>query len=358
MSGSTVPPGTEQMDDAQRLADDEAYRKLVAGARARERLAAESFEEGGEFYESLAADLAAPVPDEQWLWPGLVGARHRVVVAAMFKSGKTTLQVNLMRSYADEAPLFGIIPCLPLDGKLAFWNLEMDRADWLAYVRPMKVQSTGRVRTAHLRGKPVPFMSSKEARAQAVRELTGCSVWVIDTIGKVMDWHGIDANDNHGVGKLTDCIDQVMDEAGVSVLLASAHMPHAARGSREFERAIGAQKLSGWADSLINLLKDGHDRYLSATGRQVSLAESRLELGGDGLLTMAGGSRSDAAGVRIEYTLVTWLRGNPGANFRAIDQAVQGNQQAKREIIARLFKAGKIRIESGPYNSSLHWMDD
>jgi hypothetical protein len=287
-----------------------------------------------------------------------MGARHRLIVSAMFKAGKTTLVTNMAKSYADETLLFGTIPCSRPDGQLAFWNLEMDRADWLEYVRPLGIGAKDRIRTAHLRGRAVPFMSSVPARRQAVAALTGASCWVLDTIGKVMAWHGIDPNDNGTVLKLCSCIDEIMDEAGVQALITSAHMPHAARESRDHERAIGAQSLSGWADSLLTLTVDSGDRFLSATGRQVALAESQLTLNG-GILEMTGGSRSSAAETRIEFALVAEVRNHPGISFTALDSAVTGNQAMKRKIILKLSGDGRMKVEKGRGNiSDKHWMID
>jgi hypothetical protein len=244
----------------------------------------------------LEARLKLPRPEEPWLIENLWKAGQRVVLAALFKTGKSRLAANVVGAVASGTPFLGV-PRAVAKRRVCWWNLEMgehDADDYLAAAVP--AGSHADVMMAHLRSSPVPLLRSEPARRWARESLSGCEVWVLDTWTRLCAWNGVDVNDNAGSAELAACLDELMAECGVTELMVLAHMPKSARGEPLAETALGAQSLSGWADCLWFYTRDGEGaRYLRMEGRGVDVPEFTVESTDGGMLAATAGNRAEAS---------------------------------------------------------------
>lgn len=334
---------------------------------------------------NLALDLSMPQERRRWLADRLIGADHNVIVSALYKAGKTTLAVNLAAHLAAGEPFLGRETRGDWSGdvSVSYWNLEVSRDDFKEeYARGLDMPGgvcswwDGRpaatvpqcpawkdpgfldseccqecpgdwrtwVRVAHLRNFPVPLLDGAGAREWAMNQLRGCRVWVIDTWGRFCAWHGVDPVDNAGVSDLLARLDEFKAEAGIGCVIFTAHTPHAARVDRTQERAMGAQSFSAWADALVSLtINEAGERFVSASGRGVSMAETRIEFApGTTRLVTAGGSRADADDFRLRFQLLKLIGSQPGIGAKALRDACGGAVGKTDQAVAALVKDGQV----------------
>lgn len=315
---------------------DRRVGELAFEREARRRLDAREFRQPTllEFPGTLADSLNRDRPEQQYLIGGLWGTAHNLSIEAMFKTGKTTLLASVAGALADGTPFLGFAPAHKPDGTVALWNCEMDPDDFDDYILPHVADLT-RIVPAHLRGRPVPLLTSRKDREMTVAWLRfhSAQVWIIDSWTRLCAWNNIDPIDNAAVGRLTAYLDEIKGEAGVTALAVTPHMPHAARGDRMFERGLGAQAFSGWVDCMWRYVRDEWgNRYLSAEGRKVRLEECQVFMGPDGRLTAVAGDRDDVAGQSLEYALLSAIRVRPG---RATAQVIKaaGRRKADAEAV-------------------------
>ena len=273
---------------------------------------------------TLEESLALPRAAEPWVMPGCWRAGHVVVLAALFKTGKSRLAAAAAGALADGRPFLGGTNNVR-QSRVSWWNLEMtgpDADDYLA--AETEPGSRDRVRVAHLRSSPVPLLRSEPARRWARENLEGCQVWVVDTWTRLCAWNGVDVNDNAGASELAACLDELKAGAGVTELMILAHMPKGARTEPSAETALGAQALSGWADCLWMYWRDPESgsRFLRMEGRNVEVGEFTVAAV-EGRLVAAAGSRASASSAGAEGD-GGWL---PAAEAKIL-QVVTANQLA------------------------------
>jgi AAA domain-containing protein len=317
----------------------------------RDAKAAANFRMPGEgcHFDSLADDLATPGETVRWLIDTLVGASHNVLLAALYKAGKTTLLSNLAAALASGTSFLGRAVTAPA-GRIAYWNMEVARTDWdEEYARPLGMARDDmlKIKTAHLRDFAIPCLSPGPAREWALERLDGVGVWIIDPWARLCAWHGVDPLDNGSVAELTAKLDALKEEAGIKCVIIAAHTPHAARADPEMERALGAQAASAWADSLMVLTMDAErTRYLRATGRGVDFEETALEMvPGTSRLLAGNGTRGELAEQRLAFTITQYVRHNHGCSQNDIRAAVGGRPGIVVAAINALASEGVIRIE-------------
>jgi hypothetical protein len=194
----------------------------------------------------------------------------------MYKTGKTGLSCDLAGALADGRPFLGSLAVEMPQGRIGFWNGEMDRDDFLDYTRPIGIQNPSKIETLHLRGYRVPLLSDAGA-AWTVGWLryNGIEIWINDSWARLCAWSGIDENDNSGVAQLAATIDEIKSQAGVAQFLITAHTGRA-KHDEGTEHARGATALDDWVDVRLVMTRQGNDRFLFAEGRQVGMDETQL----------------------------------------------------------------------------------
>ncbi|WP_342023687.1 bifunctional DNA primase/polymerase [Arthrobacter citreus] len=223
---------------------------------------------------TLAEELELPEEDEPWLVEGLLQAGGNLVIAAGYKTGKTTLVQNLVRSLVNGERFLGEFKTTPLVGKVALFNFELTEAQQVRWLRESGITDTNAVMLSHLRGRR--GILTTDAGKQWVAEQLKANevqVWVIDPFARAAS--GLDENSNTDVGLFLEHLDEIKRLAKVSELVL---VTHTGRGNPdEPARARGATRLNDWADTNMTMVKDSRgNRSIAAEGRDVWVGKTRL----------------------------------------------------------------------------------
>jgi hypothetical protein len=193
----------------------------------------------------------------------LAAEGHNVTITGQFKSGKTTLVANLMRSLCDHTPFLEEhkVRALGDDERVSFWSLEMDPNDlYDNYLIPQQMEHWDRLCVLNGRGYSVNILTDV-GRAWAVNVLKrgNAGVWIIDSWSRLCDSVGADENVNAEVKPLTAAIDRIKREAGIKEVYILAHTGRKQQ-EEDNEVARGATHLDDWADARWLFTRDGDMR--------------------------------------------------------------------------------------------------
>ena len=319
----------ETLDDLQAEQDEHEFDQAV-GARARDiRINDEArhvvaVERAGREYPALSIEddglLSELVTlERQFEKPridGLMNMPHSVIIAASYKSGKTTMGLNVLKAAADGVPFLGRDVHMN-GGRVGWLNGEMDRDDWLDYLAPMQIQNMERIAVRNMRGRRLNLMDDYVAD-EFVKWLKANEVewWWVDSWRVLCAWSGVNENRNEEVELLTARVDKIKREADVKSFTALAHTGRA-QVEDGTEHARGATALDDWQDVRWVLTRAGRDRflYVEGRGRGVGLGESKLIFDeGTNLLSLGEGNRATyriSAGMEM---VVQFVSDNPGCN--------------------------------------------
>jgi hypothetical protein len=344
-------PVEQPVDDRADI-EREKYLQRVRRAAKRE-LDAEEEEKAARLPVSaltLAEDLAKPEEEITFTIEKLLTKGGNALLAAKYKSGKTTLGGNLLRSIADGLPFLGQFQVRALTGRVAYWNYEVGEAQFLRWLRDMTIENPERVSTLHLRGFRVPLITKPGAdwlvQWLAEREV---EFLIVDPFARAYTGAG-DENSNREVGAWLDALDVVKARAGVTDLVL---MHHFGRGDEE--RARGASRLDDWPDVRWLLVADEEgNRYFSAHGRDVEVPEFRLDMDMDlRRLTAGKGNRQTN---RLSAEVLSYLADHPGATAKVIQAEIPGRNGDIGKAVAQLVEEGLIRVQTGQHNSKMHFL--
>jgi hypothetical protein len=145
------------------------------------------------------------VPDEitryriDTLWP--IGGR--IMLAAQYKAGKTTLTGNVMRSLCD-----GVWFLDQFRAEQAFVTLidfEMDKRTVRHWLRDQGIRQTDNARVWPLRGKVSSFdILGPQIRSEWAARIRSSEVLILDCLRPILDALGLD--ENREVGRLLQAI--------------------------------------------------------------------------------------------------------------------------------------------------------
>jgi Bifunctional DNA primase/polymerase, N-terminal/AAA domain len=145
------------------------------------------------------------------VWP--VGGR--VVLAAQYKAGKSTLQNNLIRSLVDGDPFLGVFPVKPFDGRVVLIDDELDQRMLRRWLREQGIRNPDRVCVLSLRGKVGTFDLTDEATralwVAEIRKVNG-TVVVLDCLRPVLDALGL--SEDKDAGRFLVGFDALLGESG------------------------------------------------------------------------------------------------------------------------------------------------
>lgn len=356
-AGSGLPPEAEKMIAAETL-------RLAARREAERRLRV--IEDAGSWTmpdsrHTLREELELEDPPIQWEIDQLHEVGTNVLLTAAFKTGKTTLALNLMKARMDGSLFLGVFPVAPRNGRVAWWNFELTETQARRWLRDMGVKKPENGSVLHFRGHKLPIHSDY-VRDQLVSWLKEREVryLIVDPYGSAF---GGKENDNDDVREWTRRLDEIKMLAGVeSVVLVT----HTGRGGQDagFEHARGAAKLDDWADIRWVYTRDKEDsennnRYFYAHGRDVDFEETgvKYDEATRGLLLDKAappkGSR-DATPKDMD-TIMKIVFAEPGLNRTEIVSRVGGNKQRVGKAFAKLVDDGFIIVEKGTKpNEKLH----
>ncbi|WP_234928934.1 bifunctional DNA primase/polymerase [Mycobacteroides abscessus] len=286
----------------------------------------------------------------------------RVVLAAQFKAGKTTLIGNAIRSLADGEPFLGAFDVKIPASRIVVVDDELDADMQRRWLRAQGIRNTAAVAdVVTLRGKTASFDilddAIRDRWAQRWRDL-GADYLILDCLRPVMDALGLD--ENHDAGKFLAAFDALLADAGVRDATVVHHMGH------HGERARGDSRLLDWPDALWRLVRENDEpssaRFFSAFGRDVSVPEGRLAF--DEVtrrLTYVSGSRSDAKMETAVVAVIEHLAGmardgsNGGVSKRQIEDELSAAhpQKAIREALKCVVRRGLVDSAPGERRAQL-----
>ena len=312
--------------------------------------------------------LAEPDPEVTYrvdrLWP----AGGRVLLAAQYKAGKSTVVGNILRSLADGDDLFGTYPVTVPEGRIVLIDDELHRDTLRRWLRQQGVRQQDRVDVVPIRGQLSSFDllddRTRDAWARRIQD-AGADVLILDCLRPVLDALGL--SEDKDAGRFLVAFDTLLHDADVDEGLGIHHMGHAG------ERSRGDSRLRDWPDAEWRIVRDKDDqddqdnpagpRFFSAYGRDVDEPEQQLALDPDGRrLTIVGGSRRESRTQTAITAVVEAVTTTPGVNSTDLRKAVREvtGGQAPEVDKARdaALKQGLIRTETGARGARLHYLAD
>lgn len=307
---------------------------------------------------TLRERLALPQSPVTWRIEGWQPAGTRVLLAAQYKAGKTTLTGNLARCLVDDEPWLGVAPVAPvIRGTVTILDFEMSERQVDTWLADQGIQADDRVTVIPLRGKATAFdILNDSTRREWAERLSQTTYLILDCLRPVLDALGLD--EHREGGRFLTAFDTLCDQAGIEDALVVHHMGH------QGERSRGDSRFRDWPDVEWRLVRQDHDdpsspRFLSAFGRDVDIAEGRLVHDPSSRhITWQGGSRgSTAARDALPDVLDVLRESNQPLTQRAVLRLTVETEHPKRAIVEALTlgeSAGLIHISEGPRGSKLH----
>lgn len=296
------------------------------------------------------------------LWP--VGGR--VVNAAQYKAGKTTLVANVVRALADGERFLGQFNVRQPAGTIVIFDDELDQRMMRRWLRDQDIVNTDRVEVVSLRGCVGTFnLLDDECRARWAAKLRSvfASVIILDCLRPVLDAIGLD--ENKDAGRFLVAFDALLAEAGASESLVTHHMGHTG------ERSRGDTRIRDWPDVEWTLVREKPEegeepdanarRYFKAYGRDVDWPESLLTYDIENRsLSLCGGSRKDTAIDEVIPDILGYLKVTPGVSGRQIETYLTEahSRELIRKALRRAVSSGLIETEPGARNATLHYLSD
>ncbi|MET9325732.1 AAA family ATPase [Tsukamurella sp. NPDC003166] len=305
----------------------------------------------------LADLLAQPDEDVTYrvadLWP--VGGR--ILLAAQYKSGKSTLVGNVIRTLVDGGRLLGRFDTTPVE-RVALVDTELDPRTLRRWLRDQGIVRTDAVTVLPLRGAVSSFdLLDPTVRSQWAQRLAGADVVILDCLRPVLDALGL--SEDKDAGRVLVAFDELLAEIGAGEGMVVTHMGHSG------ERARGDSRLLDWPDALWKIVRDGDESddsrtaYIAALGRDVAVPEGSLAFDPETRhLTYEDGNRRTAAD-RTEIPLLTALvRAEPGVlSKRAAIARLQHEhdvpQRVARRTVEAAIGANAVVVTPGPHRASL-----
>lgn len=301
---------------------------------------------------SLAAFLKVPDPAItyriDYLWP--IGGR--VILAAQYKAGKTTMVGNIVRSLADGQPFLTRYAAQP--ARVTVIDDELDERTLRIWIRDQDITHHENVQILALRGRTATFdILDPHTRSQWADRLRGTQVLILDCLRPILDSLGL--SEDKDAGRFLVAFDALLHEAGIEEALVVHHMGHAG------ERSRGDSRILDWPDATWKLVRETPDdpasaRYFSAFGRDVNVHECRLGYDQQTRrLDVDGGGRKDAIVDDVIPDLIEFLTDKPdGVSKNQIETALLDaghSREPIRDAIKKLLVSGRAVQGYGPRNS-------
>lgn len=307
---------------------------------------------------TLRERLARPQPPIEWRIEGWQPAGTRVLLAAQYKAGKTTLTGNLTRCLVDNQPWLGVANIQPVAGHVTILDFEMSERQLDSWLGDQGIERDDKVVVIPMRGKASGFdILDDTVRKEWASRLAGTEYLILDCLRPILDALGLD--EHHEAGRFLTAFDALCDEAGIDDALVVHHMGH------QGERSRGDSRLRDWPDVEWRLVREDDNpaspRYISAYGRDVEQPEGRLEYHPDSRhLILVGGTRASAPVRAALEDILELLAEDPDRQWskNAIVAELSRTTSHGRNDIRRAIdlgvENGQIHREIGPRNSQLH----
>lgn len=311
-------------------AEDEAKRRYAAERR-------------GHIFvpqlKPLTSFLETPDEELRYRIDGLLPVGARIMLAAQFKAGKSTLVANLIRSLVDGEPFLGVYPVQKLD-RVVLIDDELDERTLRRWLREQGIRNTDAVRVIPLRGKTSSFgILDPDTRTAWATALRGAQFAILDCLRPVLDALGLD--ENHDAGRFLTAFDELTAEAGIPEAMIVQHMGH------QGERSRGDSRLQDWPDVTWKLVRQDEDpasaRYFSAFGRDVDVKEAPVfHDEATRRYTLGEGSRKETKSREFVEAVVASVKANPGQSKTTLRNSITGDATAVGAAISTAVEEGLI----------------
>jgi hypothetical protein len=262
---------------------------------------------------------------------------------------------NVVRSLADEEPLFGVFNVAPIRGIVGVLDFEMSDDKLDGWYRTQGIRRDDKVILEPMRGLVSSFnILDRSVRRRWASRLRGIEYLVIDCLRPLMDAFGLD--EHKDAGRLLVAIDALMAEAGIPDALIVHHMGHTG------ERSRGDSRLRDWPDIEWQLVRRTDDaaspRFFKAYGRDVDVAEGQLTY--DPLtrhLVLIGGSRQDMQLTKVLEAIIDTLKASSEPLSGRTIKSRLADSHAKNvidEALKRGRENGSLTFETGAHNANLY----
>jgi len=296
------------------------------------------------FVRSLADELQQPEPEQEWVINELLPQNANVLLTAAYKSGKTTMVNNLVKSLVDDEPFLDTYGVQPHDGRVVIFNYEVDPRQYRQWLREMNIRNLDKITIVHLRGLRMPMIVEhiEDKIVDMLAELE-CQTWIIDPFARAFVGSG-EENSNSDVGRFLDTIDVIKDRAGVHNMVMPAHTGRSTDDGG-MVRARGATRLDDHADVrwLMSKTEDG-DRFFAANGRDVELSERLLDFNPE-TRKLAFHRDLTKYEIAIEHmikSMTEYVGMNPNCTATELTDNTKGNTNLKSPAKEKAVKDGKI----------------
>lgn len=304
------------------------------------------------------------VPEPEWTIDGLHERGTNMSLTAQFKTGKTTLQLNMLKALADCEPFLGMFQPRCIDGNIAFFNYELTDAQFVRWVGRLRIAHPEKIYVLNMRGLRLDLQDEYTFDWVTTwlrqREI---EFWFIDPLARA--YYG-DENDNTMLKQWTDRVDEIKEQSGVVDCQVSLHT---GRGEQEEgnERARGATRIDDWVDGRMILTRQREHRFFRAEGREVDVPEMmlvfnpeehRLEVSNMMPIDRGTARRLDEQG-SVEIVLReagAWSFATGITRNQLIQGIGTGRREAKIAAIEGLVAAGVIGTSPGARGAIIHWL--
>lgn len=341
-----LDPAAYQKDLDEYEINDQA-RKIRQRAEAQRRVQDEQFPPTPPPTPVLLDDFieTARNTEQEWRIDGLWPAGGRVLCAAAYKAGKTSLMANLLRSLVDGDPFLDRYPVTRAEGAhgataVLLIDTEMTEQQLGRWLDQVGIRNQRMIEVLCLRGRLSGFnILDRETREKWARAIEGAEIVILDNLRPVLDALGLD--ENREAGKYLTAWDEMMSYMAVRESLIVTHTGH------NQERARGDSALLASNDAMWTLIRDGEEatapRYFKAIGRDVDAPEARLDYNPDTRrLTLAGGSRKQTKAAYRLQDVLDFLANSPGTSKTGIKHALPGDDKAIDAAIETGVAQGRI----------------
>jgi hypothetical protein len=305
--------------------------------------------------EFLSEDESPPEP----VIKGLHYRGNNTLLVAQYKTGKTTLEINLARSLVDGVPFLGQFDTYMPYGKVAIFNYEMDRKQFRHWLNETEIENTDRILPLNLRGWYLPFWEDKVMNELAEYLLSEQVGFIImDPAARA--WRGLIENegDNIQLSEFFGAIDELKRLADVSNLLLAVHTPRDAEASG---RARGGGEIEAWPDGnwYLSKLRGSTTRALRAEGRDIELEETALSFEESTRELRAVGTPEDKKfeeGVEMAINVLEAARHFDSTKEYA--DSMQGKTGDKRKWIKEAVNRGYAFEKKNGQHKTYDWAKD
>lgn len=275
------------------------------------------------FDDGLLGDILARPPEPPERIADILPWDSALLVIAQRKAGKTTLILNLIRSLLTGTPFLGRFSTIPVTGRVAFLNYEVNAAQIARWADEAGIDHS-RLYVVNLRGRRNPLAVPEDRAVLAGRmQSLGVESVIVDPFGRA--YTGTSQNDAGEVTAFLVDLDKfVRQEVGARDLVLAVH------AGWDGERARGSSALEDWGDSMAYLTVDDKDqRYFRAKGRDVEIDEDMLEFdAATRTLSLAGtGGRKTQRTItkvhELEAPINTIIGQNPDISVGKIREALR-----------------------------------